>query len=294
MLLLCCLASCAAPRSTPNPTATVAPAARTMTTQLTELDGRQVEYWAHHVPDGKATLVFESGLMLPLSTWQAVTDAFTSCCNMLAYNRPGVELSAEAESATDPVQRVEQLRQLLQAQQLPPPYILVGHSLGGQYAQLFATRFPEQVSAMLLVDALPVGIVKPSDEFPWFTRFGLTLFAPGYVQREVDGIYPMGELVAAAAGSFDKPMIRIVAVADPPPPPPQGLIKDLLNGVLYASDFGVWLVEPDIGEQRMDVLYPHADVRRINAVHRIQESMPAVVVAAIQDLMEKMQIDALK
>ncbi len=258
-----------------------------MTTQLTALDGRQVEYWVHHVPDSKATLVFESGLMLPLSTWQAVTAAFTSRCNMLAYNRPGVERSTESEAPTDPEQRVEQLSQLLQAQHLPPPYILVGHSLGGQYVQLFSQRFPEQVSAMLLVDALPVGIVKPVDEFPWFTRLGLTLFAPSYVRNEVDGIYPMGQQVLAAAGNFDKPMIRIVAVADPPPPPPEGLIKDLLKGVLYASDFGVWSVEPEIGEQRMDTLYPHADVRRVNAVHRIQESAPEIVVAAIEDLMEK-------
>ena len=43
---------------------------------------------------------------------------------------------------------VQELRALLRARQLPPPYVLVGHSLGGLYMQLYARQYPAEVAAL--------------------------------------------------------------------------------------------------------------------------------------------------
>ena len=48
---------------------------------------------------------------------------------------------------------VDQLAALLHAIDMPPLYILVGHSLGGFYAQAFARKRPAEVAAVVLVDA---------------------------------------------------------------------------------------------------------------------------------------------
>jgi pimeloyl-ACP methyl ester carboxylesterase len=45
------------------------------------------------------------------------------------------------------------LHALTGALALPAPYIVVGHSLGGFYAQVFARRYPKDVAAVVLVDA---------------------------------------------------------------------------------------------------------------------------------------------
>ena len=45
-----------------------------------------------------------------------------------------------------------ELRELLRTAAVPPPYLLVGHSLGGLYARYYATRFPGEVAALLLVE----------------------------------------------------------------------------------------------------------------------------------------------
>jgi pimeloyl-ACP methyl ester carboxylesterase len=45
-----------------------------------------------------------------------------------------------------------ELRALLRAADVPPAYVLVGHSLGGLYARHYATRFPEEVAGLLLLD----------------------------------------------------------------------------------------------------------------------------------------------
>lgn len=94
------------------------------TTRLASIDGRHVEYWASRVPQAKANLVFESGLMLPLTTWQAVASELAGSCNMLAYNRPGVGRSELPDQPQGADVAAGDLLKLLQSQGLEPPYIL--------------------------------------------------------------------------------------------------------------------------------------------------------------------------
>ena len=51
---------------------------------------------------------------------------------------------------------ISDLHALLAAAQLPSPYILVGHSLGGLFMRLYAQTYPGQIGGLVLVDAFPV------------------------------------------------------------------------------------------------------------------------------------------
>lgn len=42
---------------------------------------------------------------------------------------------------------------MLAVENLPPPYVLVGHSLGGTIVKLFARTYPDEVAGVVLVDA---------------------------------------------------------------------------------------------------------------------------------------------
>jgi pimeloyl-ACP methyl ester carboxylesterase len=44
------------------------------------------------------------------------------------------------------------LEAVLKAANLTPPYILVGHSLGGAIVQVFAHRYPNEIAGLVLVD----------------------------------------------------------------------------------------------------------------------------------------------
>ncbi len=48
---------------------------------------------------------------------------------------------------------VEELRELLIATGHEPPYVLVGHSLGGTVMDLFARTHPDEVAGLVLVDS---------------------------------------------------------------------------------------------------------------------------------------------
>jgi pimeloyl-ACP methyl ester carboxylesterase len=57
-----------------------------------------------------------------------------------------VDLPRDSTRVTD------DLRELLGAADVPGPYVLVGHSLGGLYARHFAKRFPDDVAGLVLLD----------------------------------------------------------------------------------------------------------------------------------------------
>ncbi|WMW81126.1 alpha/beta hydrolase [Undibacterium cyanobacteriorum] len=255
--------------------------------ELQQLDSATIEFAERRVANAKATIVFENGLLLDLTTWRAVAAGLDQCCNLFLYNRPGVGRSTRTNGEINPESESLRLQRLLAQRELPGPYILVGHSLGGQYAQVYAMRYPEQIDAVVLVDALPLGVTKPYHEFPWFTRVGLWVFASKTARQEIANIEPMGKYVMERANAYNKPMIRIVAQSSPQQHKPQGLIKDLLRGVIYAEDFGVWAVDPEIAEERMKSFYPNAEVRSFPANHRIQEQYPEVVIEAVLSLIHK-------
>ncbi|MEV7405493.1 alpha/beta hydrolase [Streptomyces sp. NPDC091267] len=68
------------------------------------------------------------------------------------YDRAGTGWSQRAELPRTAAEVAGELHDLLRAADVPGPYVLVGHSLGGAYARHFAQRFPGEVAALLLLD----------------------------------------------------------------------------------------------------------------------------------------------
>jgi len=258
-----------------------------LVTDVDQIGGHGLEFWIHRADHPQTTVIFENGLMLSLATWQKVAERLSGEANVLLYNRSGVGRSELPLQWQDAGYVTRQLQKLVHRQGLRPPYIVVGHSIGGQFAQLFATLYPDQVSAMVLVDALPPGALKPSSDFPWYTRLGLWVFAPDYARREIHNAHAIGLSLLARPGNFRKPVIRLLADTDPAATKPEGIVKGLLKGVVYAEDFGVWAMNPDDAEGRLDQIYPQSDVRRVKAKHRLPELAPDLVVDAILDVIRQ-------
>jgi pimeloyl-ACP methyl ester carboxylesterase len=121
---------------------------------------------------GSPTVILESGYHDSSQPWSlsdgyppAVlpgTAAFTKVC---ANDRPGTLLYTNPPRITDrstPVlmPRTAQdvtsdLHALLAAAQVPGPYILVAHSLGGLLMRLYTQTWPDQVKGLIMVDAFP-------------------------------------------------------------------------------------------------------------------------------------------
>lgn len=118
---------------------------------LADVSGRTVEVVEDRV--GDATVVFESGLGNDWAPWDEVASEVAGRARVFAYSRPGYGDSDPSEAPRTAVRIVEELRALLTARGFVPPYILVGHSFGGTYMELFAKAHPEEVVGLVLVDS---------------------------------------------------------------------------------------------------------------------------------------------
>lgn len=117
---------------------------------ITHLDSRAVEVVT--AGSGPATVVFESGLGSDWRPWDDVASEVALHARVFAYSRPGYGSSDAATTPRNPARIVEELRALLRSEGQSPPYVLVGHSNGGGYMELFAKAHPEEVVGVVLVD----------------------------------------------------------------------------------------------------------------------------------------------
>jgi pimeloyl-ACP methyl ester carboxylesterase len=100
-------------------------------------------------------IVFESGLGNDMQGWEAVARPLAGWAQIVLYDRPGIGRSGPRRGTEVLLAStvVDELLACLRALAMPPPYVLVGHSLGGFYMQAFARTYPCQTAAVVLIDS---------------------------------------------------------------------------------------------------------------------------------------------
>lgn len=102
---------------------------------------------------GSPAVVFESGLGDGKETWHPIFAEVARLTTVFAYDRGGYGDSEARSPDRSARQIVEDLRVLLKTAHVDPPFVLVGHSIGGLYANLFARIYPDEVAGVVFVDA---------------------------------------------------------------------------------------------------------------------------------------------
>jgi pimeloyl-ACP methyl ester carboxylesterase len=110
---------------------------------------------------GSPVVVLESGIAATSLSWQSIQKEIAGFTRVVSYDRAGLGWSDAATARHTAIRCVGDLRALLQAAQLPPPYILVGHSFGALIVRAYASRYPDDVTGVLLVDPL-----RPEEWYP--------------------------------------------------------------------------------------------------------------------------------
>jgi pimeloyl-ACP methyl ester carboxylesterase len=237
---------------------------------------------------GSPTVVLVSGLDAAADLWHRpeqdapkVYPKIGKLTRVCAYDRPGTPYGTGQPSRSDPVPQpttpragVVDLHALLEAADVPGPYVLVGHSYGGLIARLYASTYPDEVAGMVLVDVLSPELraqMSPVDwetwkvlnarqakdiaEYPALERID---FDPSLDQ--VEGVRPMGSMPLAV-------LTADVPIADAVP-------KLIDNGELPADtprDFGAIIDKANtVAQRQLAVLVPGAvHVTRTHAGHNV-------------------------
>lgn len=118
--------------------------------RMVDIGGRRIQLDCRGT--GTPIVVLESGLDIAGSTaWSAVHDSLARITRTCAYSRAGTMWSDP--SPFSPKGVADDLHAALVTAAEAPPYVLVGHSLGGPYAMIYTKYYGADVAGVVMVDA---------------------------------------------------------------------------------------------------------------------------------------------
>ena len=269
------------------------------------VDGRSIHLECEGT--GSPTVVLQSGYgnagdiwSLTDTTSPAVFPAIAKTNRVCTYDRPGsmitttsaggsVKLADAAKRSRsdsapmprDPADVVTELHDLLAAADVPGPYVLVGHSLGGALDLLYARTYPDEVSALVTVDSpLPPSRDLTPPDLRDTAKLGPLdpSLVPGYELEAYDLDTLFDEVDAAGA----LPDIPVVVVRRGAPKMSDDPIPD--GGPISAADIDAINAAQWNGQAAWAASVPDAKVITVpDTTHYVQNQRPDAVVAAIRE-----------
>lgn len=82
-----------------------------------------------------------------------VQDELSANTQVVSYDRAGLGWSESDPQPRDVFRNAGQLHTGLTALNIEPPYILVGHSLGGLFIMAYAEQYPDEVAGLVFLDS---------------------------------------------------------------------------------------------------------------------------------------------
>jgi len=226
---------------------------------------------------GVPAVVFESGLGEDATTWSNVQPQVALFARTLAYDRAGLGKSDPSPHHKTVPEMAFELHSLLHTARVPPPYVLVGHSLGGAIVQVFAHSYPKEVAGLVLVD--------PEDG-RLNDRLRSHMTAPEWAERQkaLDEAMPKFTDTQKAELEAYKTSSKDLAEALPMPAVP--II--LLTGTNKNPEFPGNPLEQDLKlELHNELLAKIPQGKHVlvpNSRHYIQNDAPELVIEAIRDV----------
>ena len=176
--------------------------------QLIDVGGFRLHL--HCLGEGRPTVVLDAALGGSSVSWSWVQPEIARTTRVCAYDRGGFGWSDAAPMPRTASRMAAELRSLLERADVPPPFVLVGHSFGGLILRVFAARYREDVAGIVFVDsAHPEDWVNPAAKEQAQIDRGLLLCRRGAAASRMGAAHVVA--VLGSLGAFT--VARLIAKA---------------------------------------------------------------------------------
>jgi len=253
---------------------------------LVDIGGRRLHLYC--IGNGSPVVVLEAGLGWGLGAWRYVQPGVAQTTQVCSYDRAGYGWSDVGPSPRTSSQVSTDLHMLLQRADVHPPFVLVGHSIGGLYLQYFAATYAAEVAGMVLVESshqdqgndpsLGVMLVIMKG----LTPTGLPRLLFRYGDASMNAIYSSNKTIAT-------PIDELAVVAKSADEVRQTRLS-LGNKPLIVLTSGRNDSDDAWHRMQLDLLTRSSNGKRIvveDSGHRVPNDRPDVVIAAIRAVVEQ-------
>jgi pimeloyl-ACP methyl ester carboxylesterase len=147
---------------------------------MIDIGGRRINL--NCTGSGRPTVVLMAGISSWSPVWYKTQPVIARTTRVCAFDRASYGFSDPAPRPQIISNLVDDLHAALKAGSIPGPFVLVGHSLGGIEARLYAQRWPSEVAGMVLVDTSPANEGLLDENQPGFDD---AVDREGYISRKL-------------------------------------------------------------------------------------------------------------
>jgi pimeloyl-ACP methyl ester carboxylesterase len=179
---------------------------------------------------------------------------------------------------------VEELHALLTAADVPGPYVLVAHSLGGAFARLYASTYPGDIAGLVLVDAWQEDLPELLGPEQWRAYVELAVSPPpGLEKYSVPEMVDFGAASARLREAVEKHPLATIPLFVISRGKPVALPPNVPAAFSAEAFERAW----HDGQDRLAALLPHAKhVIAKDSDHYVQVEQPALVIDAVRDVVD--------
>ena len=183
--------------------------------------GRMIDLGTHHLHvlekgSGPVTILLEAGLMSTVLSWSGLQQELSKSYRVVSYDRAGLGWSDLGPMPRTSGLIVDELHRLLAQAGIAPPYILVGHSFGGLTVPLFAAKYPQEVTGLVLVDGVTPGEWNPPSESDRkLTGIGARVCRRAAILSRLGIIRFVGFLLTTPAKDVAARLVRLISRGTP-------------------------------------------------------------------------------
>lgn len=122
--------------------------------KLVNVNGTNIHVRAEGEKKSLPTVIIESGAHSNTDMLHWVAEGLKNNTRVIRYDRNGKWFSESSNQENrSPEFYAKQLHELLEKIDEKPPYILVGHSMGGPYSRIFRDLYPNEVEGIVFIDS---------------------------------------------------------------------------------------------------------------------------------------------